>query len=178
MQRIVPCFALGLIVSFLPGREGDAPAKPQAAGNIVIIQGAAQTKPMEQTPDEITILELTNKERKAKDLPALELSAALSKIARAHSENMARQRKMEHKLDDKEPKDRVKDAGYKFSKVAENIGMGEKGAQLPQIMKAWMNSEGHRKSILSAEFSEIGVGIARGKAGDFYITQVFAKPRK
>jgi uncharacterized protein YkwD len=157
MLRIALCCALWLIVSFVP---------------------AQQQKAFEQTADEMTIFELTNKERKAKDLPALVLSPALSKIARAHSENMARQGKFEHKLDGKEAKERVKEAGYKFSKVGENIAMGEDGAKLPKIMKAWMESGGHRENILSAEFVEIGVGIARNKAGDLYITQVFAKPRK
>ncbi len=157
MLRILPCVILGLIVSVLP---------------------AGQAKPFEQTAEEIKIFELTNQERKAKDLPALVLNPALSKIARAHSENMARQGKMEHKLDDKEPKDRVKAAGYKFSKMAENIAMAEEGAQLPKIMKAWMDSEGHRINILSAEYIEIGVGSARDKAGTTYLTQVFARPRK
>ncbi len=157
MFRIVPFFALGLVVSLLP---------------------AAQSKPFEQTTDEKTIFDLTNKERTAKDMPALVLNPALSKIARAHAENMARQKKMEHKLDGKEVKDRVKEAGYKLSMVGENVAMGELGAKLSSIMKAWMESGGHRKNILSADYTEIGVGIARDSAGTFYITQVFATPRK
>jgi uncharacterized protein YkwD len=157
MLRILPCCVLVLIVSVLP---------------------AGQAKPFEQTPDEIKISELTNKERKEKDGPALVLNAALSKIARAHSENMARQGKMEHTLDDKTPFERIKAAGYKYSTAGENIAMGEEGAELPRIMQAWMESEGHRKNILSPEYTEIGVGSARAKDGSLYFTQVFARPRK
>jgi uncharacterized protein YkwD len=157
MLRILTCCALASIASVLP---------------------AGQTKPFEQTADETKVFELTNKERKDKELPALALSPALSKIARAHSENMAHQGKMEHKLDGKEAVDRLRDAGYMFTKVAENIAEGEEGVELAKIMKAWMDSEGHRKNILHPECSEIGVGIARDKAGTSYITQVFAKPRK
>lgn len=157
MLRILPLCVLGLIVSVLP---------------------AGQTKPFEQSADEITIFELTNKERKAKELPALLLNPALSKIARAHSGNMARQQKMEHTLDDKTPFDRIKAAGYQYSTAGENIAMGGKGAQLPKIMMAWMESEGHRNNILSADYTEIGVGIGLDKDGALYITQVFAKPRK
>src|SRR5277367_420619 len=131
MLRIMSCFALGLVVSLLP---------------------AAQSKPFEQTTDEMTIFDLTNKERKAKDLPALVLNPALSKIARAHSENMARQKKMEHKLDGKEVKDRVKEAGYKLSTVGENIARGELGTKLSSIMKAWIESGGHRKNILADDY--------------------------
>jgi len=157
MLRILTCCVLGLIVSVLP---------------------AGQTKPFEQTPDEIKIFELTNKERKAKDRPALVLNPALSKIARAHSENMGRQGKMEHTLDDKTPFERIKAAGYKYSRAGENLAMAEEGAELPKIMKAWMESDGHRENILLPEFTETGVGSARDKAGTSYITQIFAKPRK
>jgi uncharacterized protein YkwD len=157
MLRTLTCGALGLIVSILP---------------------AGQTKSFEQTPDEIKIFELTNKERKAKDAPVLVLNAALSKIARAHSENMALQGKMEHTLDDKSPFDRIKATGYKYSTAGENIAMGDDGAELPRIMKAWMESEGHRENILMPEYTEIGVGIARAKDGSHYFTQLFARPRK
>ena len=157
MLRILPCCVLGLIVSVLP---------------------AGQARPFEQSAEETKVFELTNQERKGKDLPALVLNPALSKIARAHSENMARKGKMEHKLDGKDSVDRLRDAGYKFMKAAENIAEAEKGAELPTIIKAWMESEGHRKNILSAEYTEFGVGIARDKVGTCYLTQVFAKPRK
>ena len=168
MLRIMPCVALGLVASFVLGREGEAPAEPNAALDFMFVQSSGsagalpsqQAKPFEPTAEEITIFDLTNKERKGKDLPALVLNPALNKIARAHSENMAQQKKMEHKLDGKESKERVKEAGYKFTRVGENIAMGEKGAQIPRIMKAWMESDGHRKNILSGEYAEIGVGIA------------------
>jgi uncharacterized protein YkwD len=133
-------------------------------------------KPFHQTPDEVKLVELTNQERKKMDLPLLKLSPALSKIARSHSENMARQGKMEHVLDDKGPFDRLRDAGYKFMKAGENIASGQ-GVTLATIMKAWMDSNGHRANILSPEYTEIGLGIARDKSGQLYFTQVFAKPR-
>jgi uncharacterized protein YkwD len=121
---------------------------------------------------------MTNHERKKKDVAPLKLSLALSKIARAHSENMARQGKMEHKLDDKDFDDRVRDAGYKFTAIAENIGSGGNGATLEMIVKAWMESEGHRTNLLNVDYVEIGVGVARDKAGRIYVTQIFAHPRK
>ena len=111
------------------------------------------------------------------DLPALKLNPALSKIARAHSENMARQGKMEHILDKKGLEDRLREGGYKYAKGGENIAAGE-GVSLAMIMQAWMDSKGHRANILMPEATEIGLGIARDKTGKVYYTQVFAKPRK
>ena len=130
------------------------------------------------TPDEVKVFELTNAERKKKEVHPLVLSVALSKLARAHSENMARQGKMEHKLDDKSPFDRMRDAKYLYLAGGENIGMGEDGITIEMIMEAWMESKDHQKNILAPEYTEIGVGLAKDKKGDTYYTQVFAKPRK
>jgi uncharacterized protein YkwD len=138
---------------------------------------AGEEKKPFASPDEVRLLELTNAERKKKDLPPLTLSPLLCKIARAHSENMARQKKMDHKLDNKSPFDRMRDAGYQFRKGGENIAMGEAGAGLNLIMKAWMESPLHRKNIMEADFTEIGLGVAPDRSGQFYITQLFARPR-
>lgn len=135
-------------------------------------------KPAAHSPNEVKLFELTNLERKKKELPPLKLNAALSKIARGHSENMARQGKMEHKLDDKTAGDRMRAAGYQFVRGGENIAAGDEAVTLPMLMKAWMESQYHRENILLAEFSEIGIGIARDKSGQLYYTQLFARPRK
>ena len=139
---------------------------------------AGEKKPFQHSADETKIFELTNQERKTKKVAALVLSPALSKIARAHSENMARQGKTAHVLDEKDYDDRVRDAGYKFTALAENVGSGGGGATLEMIMKAWMDSEGHRVNILNADYTEVGVGLARDANGRVYATQIFAHPRK
>jgi uncharacterized protein YkwD len=163
MMRIGSCLALacGLGILFSLAQAGDG-----------------KKKPFEQTPDELKVFELINLERKKKDLPLLKINPALSKIARGHSENMARQGKMEHNLDNKTPFDRMRAAGYKFAKGGENIAEGDEIATLPMIVKAWMESPGHRDNILLAEFSETGVGLARDKDGKMFYTQLFARPRK
>src|ERR1043165_6453240 len=89
-------------------------------------QGASPT--FSQTSNELQLFELTNLERKKKDLPPLKLSPILSKIARAHSENMARQGKMEPTLAGKGPLDRLRDADYKFVKGGENLASGNEDA--------------------------------------------------
>ena len=135
-------------------------------------------KSLEQTADEVKIFEMTNDERKNKDVAALVLNPALSKVARAHSENMAKQMKFEHKLDDKSPFDRLRDAGYKYAFAGENIAFGDENPSLAMIMKSWMDSKDHRANILQKEYTEIGIGIARDKTGHTYYTQVFGRPFK
>ncbi len=66
------------------------------------------------TADEEAVIELTNAERKKaeKDLKLLKMNPQLMESARKHAENMAAQGKLDHKLDDKDPGDRTKAAGY------------------------------------------------------------------
>jgi uncharacterized protein YkwD len=127
--------------------------------------------------DEKTILDLTNKAREEKSLPPLTVNPLLTKAARAHSANMAKQEKMDHVLDGKNPGDRVKEAGYKFSWAGENIAVGE-NVTVRQVFDGWMNSEHHRDNILKPEYREIGIGIAHNAKGEVYYTQVFGAPPK
>ena len=53
----------------------------------------------------------------------------------------------------------------------ENIAYGQRTPE--EVVKAWMNSEGHRKNILSSNFTSIGVGCYQNN-GTFYWTQIFA----
>lgn len=126
---------------------------------------------------EARLLELTNAERKKENLPALKTNARLFKAAREHSKNMAKQEKLAHDLDCKTPFERIKDAGYEYRAGGENVAFGSTCYPLADIMKNWMESEGHRANILSEDFTEIGLGVARAANGDLYYTQVFAKPR-
>jgi uncharacterized protein YkwD len=128
------------------------------------------------TDDEKTLFELTNKERKANDKPACKLNLVLCAVARAHSENMAKQEKAEHELEGKTPADRVKAAGYLYSAIAENIAWGIRW-ELSAVMQGWMDSKLHRENILSDK-QEIGIGIATDANGKVYYTQVFGTPRK
>lgn len=126
------------------------------------------------SPQEQQLLDLTNKERAKEELPPLTPNPVLFKIARAHSANMAKQEKMEHKLDGKGPADRAKDAGYRYARVGENVAWTE-GGSLKEVVKGWMESEGHRANILHKDYREIGLGIVEDKKGEQYLTQVFGR---
>jgi uncharacterized protein YkwD len=140
---------------------------------------AADTKTDETklSKEEQRILDLTNEARAKEKLPALKVNATLLKVARAHSANMAKQQKMEHVLDDKTPAQRVDKAGYDYRSVGENIGVGEKGASIAGLFKAWMESKVHHDNIMAAKYDEIGIGLATNDKGETYYTQVFGKQR-
>ena len=132
---------------------------------------------LELTADEKVILELTNKARAAEKLPPLTANAALFQAARSHSENMAKQSKLEHELDGKRVSDRATAAGYNWDEIAENIAVAE-NATPQEVVEGWLKSEGHRKNLLNPNVTEIGLGVATTAKGETYYTQVFAKPHK
>jgi uncharacterized protein YkwD len=138
-----------------------------------------ETPRFEMTKDERRLLELVNKERAKADLPALRPHPLLFKAARAHSANMAKQRKMEHILDGKRPAQRVEEVGYDWGKVAENlITADQTDVPLKKIVESWMSSKDHRENILLKDVTETGLGIATNAKGEIYYTQIFARPRK
>jgi uncharacterized protein YkwD len=126
---------------------------------------------------EQAVLDLTNKAREKEELPPLKPNALLCKAARGHSANMSKQRELNHVLDGKNPADRVKDTGYQWASVGENIANGDDLTPAGAV-ELWMNSPPHKKNILSKDYTEIGIGIVRNDKGDVYYTQVFASPRK
>src|SRR5437870_3693669 len=77
------------------------------------------------TETEQKILDLTNQARATDDLPPLKPNPTLFEMARKHSENQAKQRKMDHVLDGKNPSDRAKDTGYRYAALGENVAAGD-----------------------------------------------------
>jgi uncharacterized protein YkwD len=112
------------------------------------------------------ILELVNKERAKEKLAPLVPHEKLMQVARAHAENMARQGKMDHVLDGKDPLDRAREAGYSFP-VAENAAWNQMNAE--ELIKAWMDSPPHKANILDKRATEAGIGVgSSGKSGPYY----------
>lgn len=148
------------------------------SGFIPLAAEEKKSSKLEISSQEQTIIDLVNKERKKEKLPLLKPNPLLFKAARAHSENMAKQQKMEHKLDGKTPAQRVRAVGYRYRACGENIAAGGPRWALSEVHQAWMDSEGHRDNILGKNYTQIGIGIAKSEQGELYYTQVFARPAR
>ncbi|MCX4776034.1 CAP domain-containing protein [Streptomyces sp. NBC_01264] len=124
---------------------------------------------------ESAVLALVNKERAAAGCGALATNAKLSAAARAYSDTMARSGVMSHTgPDGSTMTSRVEAAGYGWSRLGENIARGQ--ADAAAVMKAWMNSPGHKANILNCGFREIGIGFHKGDGGPWW-TQDFGTAR-
>lgn len=115
------------------------------------------------------VVELTNQERAKQGLPALQLDTELSKVARAKSQDMQAKGYFSHTSPTYgSPFDMMKQFGITYRAAGENIAMGQQSPEA--VVKAWMNSEGHRANILNKSYTHIGVGhVANGN----YWTQMF-----
>ncbi|HSL74209.1 MAG TPA: CAP domain-containing protein [Ilumatobacteraceae bacterium] len=121
------------------------------------------------------IFDLVNAERAVRGLPAMVFDPLLALAAQRHSEDQAAMRKMTHTgSDGSSLSQRVDRVGFAWRSLAENVAVGYAGPAA--VMAAWMNSDGHRRNILSAN-THLGVGLAYGSDGRPYWTQVFGTPR-
>jgi hypothetical protein len=125
------------------------------------------------------LLRLTNLERKKVGVAPLTLSRKLGKAAQNHAKDMANNNYFSHTgLNGSRFSERIKATGYDYSAVAENISAGRSTAE--NTIKGWMKSDGHRKNMLNATYTEIGFGYAYSSESEYkhYWVQVFGKPIK
>ena len=74
--------------------------------------------------------------------------------------------------------DRLKMAGYDWSKADENIAAGYRS--LEKAMQAWIDSPPHCVALMRADITEVGVALVPGREGSTYLsywTMVLATPR-
>lgn len=120
---------------------------------------------------ESKVIQLTNAERRKNGLPDLQADTPLSKVAREKANDMQSKHYFSHTSPTYgSPFDMMRDFGITYRSAGENIAQGQTTPE--EVVQAWMNSEGHRKNILSADFTHIGVGYT-GQGN--YWSQMFIK---
>lgn len=108
------------------------------------------------------IVEETNKERIANDLPPLSINTKLEDSALVKANDIIKRQYFEHTAPTGEGvSDLGKDAGYQYVILGENLALGDFSSS-KDIVEAWMKSPGHRANILNTRYQDIGVGIVRG----------------
>lgn len=176
-------------IEFIPVEEPAAPAPapttptpaPAQPSTPAPAPSAPAPAPVGDTPDahdsfEQQVLELTNAKRAQAGLSPLVFDKKLAAAADRHSQDMAEKNYFSHTQPDGDRlADRVKDEGYKYMRVGENIAAGYKTPEA--VVEGWMNSSGHRANILNPNFKELGVGYYKDPDAadtyDHYWTQVF-----
>ena len=90
-------------------------------------------------------------------LSALTLDESLCRYARVKSQDMQQNGYFSHESPTYgSPFDMMRSFGVSYRSAGENIAMGYSTPEA--VVAAWMNSEGHRANILSANYTTLGVG--------------------
>jgi uncharacterized protein YkwD len=130
------------------------------------------------TGDERRAFDLVNAERQRRGLRPLAWDGGLTRLARYHSQNMARGGYLNHvDRDGLDLKGRAHAVGLRgWSMIGENIAYNQ-GYNDPTgfAVERWMVSQKHRENAMNGEYTHAAVGIARASDGTYYFTQVFMK---
>ena len=121
------------------------------------------------TAYEQEVVRLVNVERNKQGLKSLTGDWQLSRVARYKSQDMKDKGYFSHTSPTYgSPFEMMKSFGISYRTAGENIAKGQRTPA--EVVKAWMNSSGHRANILSRSFTKIGVGYV--KDGNYW-TQMF-----
>lgn len=115
------------------------------------------------------VLTLVNKERERIGVSPVELSNPLGYVAHLKAEDMVDHDYFSHESPTfGSPFEMMREFGISFSAAGENIAAGHTSPEM--VVEAWMNSPGHKKNILSASYTHLGVGYERN-----YWVQMFIR---
>ncbi|NCP67163.1 hypothetical protein GW756_03140 [bacterium] len=114
-----------------------------------------------------TMLTLVNQARAKVDVEPLTVNPTLSEVAQAFAQKMDDEDFFSHlDLNGNSAADRVRDAGYKYRFVAENIAKGQVTAQF--AFDNWKDSPGHWANIIDSKYEETGFGQYKVTDDNFY----------
>ncbi len=124
------------------------------------------------------VVDLTNTERTSESITPLRRNTQLDAAATKKAEHMARYGYFAHYAPDGTTPWEFFDAvGYVYAHAGENLAVHFTDSSA--LVAAWMRSPSHRENIVSAQFSEIGVGTARGRYQGHetvFVVQLFGTP--
>lgn len=116
---------------------------------------------------------LLNNDRARYNLAPLVIDPALCRIARIKSEDMRDNQYFAHTSPTYgDVRQMLKQFGYSYAAAGENIAHH---ATIEKAQAAFLSSPGHRKNIMSAAYTKVGLGVAIDKNGFVYLTQIFAR---
>lgn len=122
---------------------------------------------------------LTNEDRARAGIATLTEDAHLARAAQMKAEDMAARGYFAHvDPEGRQPWYWLQQAGYEYTYAGENLAVNFTDSR--DVQQAWMKSPTHHANIVKAEYSRIGIGVARGtyKGNDTtFVVQFFATPK-
>lgn len=121
--------------------------------------------------DEAAMLALVNSERQSRGLPALEIDAELTAVARLHAIEMFNAGYFSHESPlTGSPFDRLNARGIQYLQAGENLAFAP---NVEQAHQGLMDSPGHRANILEPGYRRVGIGAVVSDIHGTMFVQVF-----
>jgi uncharacterized protein YkwD len=157
---------------------GDLPLPP-APGPVSPSEGPGAELP--HAAVSVQVLGEVNRAREGAGVRPLLADAALDRAAAHHASELARREVLDHESTDPARRTialRVDAVGVRWRRIAENLAQvsGGSAAVGPQVARLWLNSPGHRANMLEPAYTRSGVGVARDRAGLWYVVQLYVLP--
>jgi len=116
---------------------------------------------------DVTLFNAANRDRAEAGLPPLKWDDALASAAHQHALLMAKANTLSHQFPGESPmQDRARQAGARFTMVAENVAQGPSVAGLHT---QWMNSPPHRANLLDPQLNAIGISVVQSGSTYFAV---------
>ncbi|HVG31837.1 MAG TPA: CAP domain-containing protein [Pyrinomonadaceae bacterium] len=160
---------------------GRVPTRPRIVAPVSTsgpVRGAAMSSSANLSVSSLErrAFDLINTQRVANGEEPLVWDQELCRMARQHSESMARQDFFDHTgPDGSDMRSRAHSSNIRgWKALAENIAYNQ-GFDDPAgfAVQRWMRSSKHRDNILNSSFTRSAIGIARAADGRVFLTQVF-----
>lgn len=113
---------------------------------------------------------------------AMAYDARLHRAAQDYANELARRRVLDHASPTpgrRTMTERIEAQGVVWTRAAENLGqLPGPVAEVPRrVIQLWLDSPGHRSSLLDPAWTHSGVGIASDEQGYYYVVQLYLVPR-
>lgn len=106
--------------------------------------------------------------RSAAGAPPVRLCAALGRAAGTHARDLAHGAPFGHVgADGRTPGDRVREQGYIWRAVGENVAAGQWSVR--EVMESWVTSPGHLANLLNPGYRHMGVAVVVDSRSDYGI---------
>ena len=163
-RRLIPLLLAGLLL--VPSAIPVSAVVADPTGDPVLTQAG------------IDLVTMTNRQRTALGLVALQIDPNLMAIARDRAKVMAANDVMSHtEPDGRKVFDRLNDAGLTWFGAGEIIAWNHYPVEYStaEAIRAWMDSAGHRAIMVSTGYNYVGFGAAISATGKRYYAGVFVK---
>ena len=159
------CFSAGA-----EQEQADGAAAPKLANGCTVVEESSKLADQ--------VLQITNLERAALDLPPVVSSDRLQEAADKFACQMIEEGFFDH-YDPKTgrgPGERAVAAKYVYYLIGENLAAGQETAA--DVMRVWMESPTHRDNILEPSFKDIGIAVRSLGGETLYWVVEFGDPFK